>query len=212
MGGYGSGRPALRPVIDGQRKFDIRRFRRKQSLIAGAMGVWTWRCDGEPAGQMQYSTTDSTIELRYAIQYSGQTEEIRLIVRLIPRRCRFGGRRVYLSCPRCGRTCEVIVMATSGQSWGCRTCFRLRYQSQRLAPADRMQSRAEALYARAGTDYGDGMVIKHKWMRWRTFNRLCDEASRYSADADCRFISRLQRFGFTGVEEAIADIRDGGTS
>jgi hypothetical protein len=84
--------------------------------------------------------------------------------------------------------------------------MRLRYQSQRLAPADRMQRRADHLYARAGRDLGDGMVVKHKGMRWRTFNRLCDRASALSHQADARFIWRLRRFGVAGIEEAIADI------
>ena len=37
-----------------------------------------------------------------------------------------------------------------------------------------MQRRADAWYERAGTDYGD-TVVKRKWMRWRTYNRLIEE-------------------------------------
>jgi hypothetical protein len=54
-----------------------------------------------------------------------------------------------------------------------------------------MQQRAEALYARAGLDNGDGFVLKHKWMRWRTFNRLMEKADTVGAAADAAFVSRI---------------------
>lgn len=59
-----------------------------------------------------------------------------------------------------------------------------------------MQRRADTLYGRAGTDYGDGMVIKRKWMRWSTFNRLMDQANELQQRADGAFVERVtRRFG-----------------
>ena len=57
-----------------------------------------------------------------------------------------------------------------------------------------MQRGASALYDRAGTDYGDGMVLKRKWMRWRTFNRLMDLANALDSAADSAFLYRMRRF------------------
>jgi hypothetical protein len=65
-----------------------------------------------------------------------------------------------------------------------------------------MQRRADALYSRAGSDYGEGFVVKHKWMRWRTFNRLMDRANLLSQYADAAFLYRLRRFGFAGFDDA----------
>ena len=93
-------------------------------------------------------------------------------------------------------------MATSATWWGCRKCLRLRYQSQRLAPADRMQRRADALYERAGIDYRD-TVVKHKWMRWRTYNRLIDRANALSSDADAAFLYRMRRLGRASMDELL---------
>jgi hypothetical protein len=81
-------------------------------------------------------------------------------------------------------------MASQGGYWGCRRCLRLRYISQGLAPADRAQRRADQLYARAGVEDDDGLIHKHKWMRWRTFNRLMDRADALSHHADDAFVLR----------------------
>jgi hypothetical protein len=64
-----------------------------------------------------------------------------------------------------------------------------------------MQQRADALYGKAGTDYGEGFVVKHKWMRWRTFNRLMNRANQLSEYADAAFLYRMRRFGFTSLDE-----------
>jgi len=62
--------------------------------------------------------------------------------------------------------------------------------SQGLAAADRAQRRAEQLYARAGAEDEAGLIHKHKWMRWRTFNRLMDRADALSHHADGAFVLR----------------------
>jgi hypothetical protein len=64
-----------------------------------------------------------------------------------------------------------------------------------------MQRRADALYSRAGSDYGEGFVVKHKWMRWRTFNRLMDRANLLSQYADAAFLYRMRRFGFASLDD-----------
>jgi len=207
MGGYGSGRPALRAVIDQQRRFDVRRLRKSRPLLPGTAGVWTWTRDGDATGQMQYRIEHTSIEFRYRVtEDESEGEDVCIVVPLRSRRCRFGGSRAYMLCPCCFKAREVIVMTTSGRQWGCRTCLRLRYQSQRLAPADRMQRRADTLYDRAGTDYGEGMVLKRKWMRWRTFNRLMDRANNLSSAADAGFLYRLRRFGYGSADELLREL------
>ena len=60
-----------------------------------------------------------------------------------------------------------------------------------------MQCRADALRERAGRDYGDGMVIKRKWLRWRTFNPTMDRINDLEYEADCAFVGRVATmFGF----------------
>jgi hypothetical protein len=93
-------------------------------------------------------------------------------------------------------------MTSSVRTWGCRRCLPLRYRSQSLAPAYRIQRRAEKIYARAGTEDDAGLIYKHRWMRWRTFNRLMDRANGLDADADAAFLLRLFRLGVFGIEAA----------
>ena len=205
MGGYGSGRPATRITIEGQRRLDVRLFNEQGGLRPGRGGVWTWSWGGEPIGSASYRVLDGAVQLNYlAGDEDSERIPIQIIVQLRTMPCRFGGVRTYFQCPHCRRRCEVIVMTTSGRAWGCRRCLPVRYASQSLAPADRMQQRADALYSRAGTDYGEGFVVKHKWMRWRTFNRLMDRANLLSQYADAAFLYRMRRFGFASVDE-VAD-------
>jgi len=205
MGGYNSGRPASYAVIDSQRRLDIRALRRGRCLAPGTSGVWTWRQEGEPCGSVSYrGLDDGTMALEYSV-WNNEDErelvEITIQTRSYP--CRYGGSRSYFSCPYCRRRCEVVVMTTNGRHWGCRRCLPVRYASQRLSPADRMQRRADTLYERAGTDHGEGFVVKRKWMRWRTFNRLMNRANALSTGADAAFLWRLRRFGFDAPDELL---------
>jgi len=68
-----------------------------------------------------------------------------------------------------------------------------------------MQQRADTLYSRAGTDYGEGFVVKRKWMRQRTFNGLMDRANLLSQCADAAFLYRMRRFGFKSIDD-VADV------
>ena len=165
------------------------------SISRMASASWVWTRDGEPTGELQYRVGSGLLELRYGIVVNADhVEAMHFRVAILARPCRYGGMRNYFVCPICGRTCEVIVMTTSARRWGCRKCLRLRYRSQGSALADRMQRRADVPYERAGTDYSD-TVVKHKWMRWRTYNRLIDRANALSGDADAAFLYRVRRFG-----------------
>jgi hypothetical protein len=64
--------------------------------------------------------------------------------------------------------------------------------------ADRLERRADQLHARAGVEDDAGLIHKHKWMRWRTFNRLMDQANDLAGAADASFALRIMRlFGKT---------------
>ena len=85
--------------------------------------------------------------------------------------------------------------------------MRLRYNSQGQAPADRLQRRADELYARAGVESEDGKyILKHKWMRWGTFNRLMDRANQISGEADIAALAGLERLGFFSWDDANATV------
>jgi len=69
--------------------------------------------------------------------------------------------------------------------------------------------RADELYSRSGYESEDGNFIhKRKWMRWRTFNRLMDRASRVSREADIAALAGLARLGFFSWHDAYASVLD----
>jgi hypothetical protein len=85
--------------------------------------------------------------------------------------------------------------------------MRLRYASQGLAPADRLQRRADELYARAGHENEDGTRIhEHKWMRWSTFNQLMDRANSVGREADVETLAGLARLGFFSWDDPYASV------
>ena len=89
-------------------------------------------------------------------------------------------------------------MTSRGHAWACRRCLRLRYVSQGLPPADRIQRRSDKIYDRLGGCDGGGMVWKPKRMRWRTFNQLMENANDLAGAADAAFAFRIMRlFGRT---------------
>jgi len=82
---------------------------------------------------------------------------------------RFGGRRVWVLCPRCSRRCRVLYIGLGRVA--CRCCFRLRYQSQSLDQMDRalhaMGKIARQIDPQAGMDLPD----KPPGMHWSRYNR-----------------------------------------
>src|SRR5262245_30530911 len=196
MGGHSSGRHGWRGVVEQRKRLDVRIFRRRGWLRRGGAGVLRWTSNGEPDGSISYCLGDDELRLDYTVGEGDDRARVTQRISLERTRCRYGGHRHYWRCPRCARRVEVVIMATHGRWWGCRRCIRLRYVSQGLAPADRLQHRANRLYARAGTDDGEGVVVKRKWMRWPTYNRLVELANRYDSAADSAFALRcMRRFG-----------------
>ena len=208
MGGYGSGRSGWRGVIEGRRRMDIRWMRWRGWLIPGAEGSLSWSSNGESAGTASYRVDADLghIELLYSVRDddgdSWERVQIRVPITRAP--CRYGGERTYWRCPRCWRRCEVIVMASGGRTWGCRTCLGLRYTSQGLDTRHRLQHRADSIYARLGGDGDADWIPKPPRMRWRTFNRLMDQANDLATRADgafaLRFAALADRWGITFPE------------
>jgi len=194
MGGYNSGRHGWRGVIEQRRRLDVRRFQQYNLLNKpGSAGIWRWSQDGETTGTVGYLVRDDTLELRYTASDEDGSQDIRYWIGVERGACRYGGHRFYWRCPFCHRRCEVLAMAHAGREWACTRCLRLRYVSQGLAPADRMQRRADAIYDRLGGSDAEGMVYKPKWMRWRTFNRLMEQADYFAGESDAAFALRAMR-------------------
>jgi len=91
MGGYGSGRRATRVAIEGQRRLDVRQFRKRGALGLGRSCTWTWSQYGEAVGSAAYQVLDGAVELNYTVgDDDGKRIPIQVIVqlRVVPCRAR----------------------------------------------------------------------------------------------------------------------------
>lgn len=112
---------------------------------------------------------------------------------------RFGGHQWYFRCPRTGRLASVLWMPAgartfaSRQAWGRQVAYASQYETwhgRALTMAQKLRMKL------GGPDYWalSGDPPKPKWMRWRTYNRIMDQADRYEAIADRRLVMFAAQF------------------
>ena len=84
---------------------------------------------------------------------------------------RYGGRRLWFVCPRCGRRCGVLYL---GEAVACRLCFGLIYPCSMESRRDR----GWRLHHRWQARIMDG---RPKGMHWKTYFELQDKVDRRAA-------------------------------
>jgi hypothetical protein len=186
MGGSGSGRWyrwGTKDTVEGCRSLDVRRWARDGLLQPGRWFSWQWTRDGENQASISVQALQDAVELIYTLR-PGQpdAEDIRYQVPLTWTPCHLGGRRCWFRCPGvisgvyCGR--RVAKLYLGGKYFVCRHCQGLVYESQREDLKDRALRRTQAIRVRLGGHPGlqHGFPAKPKRMRWRTYERLRQEA------------------------------------
>lgn len=116
---------------------------------------------------------------------------------------RLGGVRWWFICPRCCRLRASLYLAPGARHFACRSCGRLKYQSQRLDPIRRLESRMRHLVWRASPEWKDWLdfpaVAKRPRMHWKTFSNLyglwCVADERREAHYDLVFAKLFGRLG-----------------
>ena len=99
---------------------------------------------------------------------------------------RFGGRRQWFMCLKCGRRCRRIF---GGRHFRCRQCHGLEYASRNMSAAQRAIHRADRIANRLhdmwkGTTKGKcEFPPKPSRMRWRTYRRLKQQWQRWDDGA-----------------------------
>jgi hypothetical protein len=151
MGGSRSGRyDSGRPTAEGLRRFDLAEYMRGDRVKPYGSSIANISL-GKISAEVHYTETAT----------------------------RFGGRRVWVLCPRCSRRCRVLFIGFG--KIACRRCFRLRYQSQSLDQMDRelhaMGKIARQIDPQAGMDLPD----KAAGMHWTKYNRLAERFEHQAA-------------------------------
>lgn len=152
LGGFGSGRPSLRPAFEASLRIDLAAPHVKAIVSADAFrqGSLNWTSAGAPAGSVGYAFYPGTADhaefvLRYALNGVEQSQRIQLVT-TVPR---FGGRRWWFLCPLFQRKGErklvrCVCLPPGGRYFASRAAHRLNYQSQKdsrdlLGFLDRLQ-------------------------------------------------------------------------
>lgn len=182
MGGPGSGRWyrwGTRETVEGCLRIDVRDWQRRGFLRPGTAFVWSWYQGRSRVASIDVAALDGAVELSYTCRHgAGEAQAVRYRVPLTWTPCHYGGRRPWFVCPGrgCGRRAAVLYL--HGRYFLCRRCHGLVYESQREDRAHRLMHKAQKIHRRLG---GSGSLLeplppKPKRMRWRTYERLCQEA------------------------------------
>jgi hypothetical protein len=171
VGGYGSGRPSHRQLVEASLYVDANLLARNGCLRLGVKSEYRWG-----TSWINVTGRGTAVQLSYVVH--GVPYDVAVAAETVP--CRFGGSRVYLRCPgkACGRR-VVRLYLSSLPHFLCRTCLRLSYASQREDRNGRMLLKAERLWRKAGEGAFCGFGTfppKPPRMRWQTYRALKDEA------------------------------------
>lgn len=152
-------------------------------------------------------TMAGAIELSYTISRDGQSEQVRYQVPLTWTECNYGGKRPWFICPGggCGR--RVGKLYLDGKYFLCRHCHNLAYQSQREGKEWRLLHRSQEKFRKLGIGDRDDLYLaqKPKGMHWKTFYRLCEEATLLDRMA---MRAAAEKFGTTSRRLAgISDLK-----
>ena len=103
---------------------------------------------------------------------------------------RFGGRRQWFRCPKCGRRCRILY---GDSRFRCRRCHRLSYSSQAESRADRATRAMFKIVRRLDPEEDcNDLPRKPKGMHWRTYDRLAERYEHYNAQWG---MEAMRRFG-----------------
>jgi hypothetical protein len=197
MGGPGSGnrwRYGAKSTTEDYRTLDVRRWAREGILSPGHRASWKWTRNGEVMASIQTRSEYDRVILIYRRRSGdGKWKDEQYPVRIERTPCNLGGSRHWFICPvvGCGRRVAILY---DGGIFACRRCHGLAYASSREDAGARSTRRADRLRARLGWEPGilNGEGSKPKWMRWRTFERLCVEHDALVRESLAKM---TQRFG-----------------
>jgi hypothetical protein len=202
MGGFGSGRPSSgAPTCEGYLNIDLAWLRRRGMLQPGRFSTLTWSQLGEQTGSIRLAAQSDGVRLMYRTKdRDGAPIDVNELVNFVYTPTRFGGRRQWLRCLRCGRGCRKIY---GGRYFRCRRCYRLRYASQgESRPGQRALDRARKIAKGLHDRWGGTTEVEYEFppkpprMRWATYNRLeeqYDEMENRWALGVMTIIARLKR-------------------
>ena len=183
MGGIGSGtwyRWNKRTTTEEVRRIDIRYLHKHGLLEPNRAGLLSWTQGGESVGNINFTTLNDQIVLRFRCRQHGDDwEPVEQTIWFDETPCNYGGSRKWFSCPECDQ--RVAVLYGKGKLFLCRTCYQLPYTSQGEDYLERLVRKANKISGRLDLDEDGGVYTKPKHMHWKTFHHLVQ--AELAADA-----------------------------
>jgi hypothetical protein len=187
---YGAGRPGHRMAAEATRRIDMRVWRSGGLLKAGTAFSWHWTRGDERTGEIGVTITSDSALLNYAFGTGGgPLRDASQTVALTTTPCHYGGSRTWFRCPRCQQ--RALVLFLRFERFACRSCQRVRYQSQSGSADDRIAARFHRLEALVTGP-------KPKWQRWATREKLVERYCVVSEQFDAMLAKGLARLGAPG--------------
>jgi hypothetical protein len=183
MGGEGSGnwyRFDKKTTTGECQRMDVRYLHREGLLTPGRWFSLRWSRAGRESGSIRGVVDSSrppesvTLLYRHRSGLGREWEEVQETVTISWTACNFGGERPWFICPgaRCGR--RVAILYGPGRYFLRRSCYDLRYESQREDKIHRALRRAQTIRKRLGgsANMMEPFPEKPKGMHWSTYERL----------------------------------------
>ena len=190
----GKGRPRTRQYVDEIPRLDLRRWRLTDWLRPGeSVPIYEPELRFTPV-IASFNRDGRTLTLRCdTLEQPSVTTAVRYSGR------HFGGQRVFLACPRCGRGAEVLYFPQTGPS--CRICLGLRYQCQSESALDR-HARALKKIQRRFDPEGPKPWKQRWWTYFRDYQRFSELRGRFF-----RTVEKTMQKQYPGLAEPLE--RDG---
>lgn len=206
MGGWNSGRSGGGPTADASLKLDLAWMFRSGFARDGEnrSGTINWTRNGKPSGSIGFSAMMAQpgaerLELSYARGSNANPASVRQTIRLCYTVPNYGGRRWWMRCPILTTRVGKLYLPAGADRFASREAWKLSYECQREAAADRALERLFRLQAKLGCAPGLSRTpTRPKGMRHTTFARhmqafisLQRAAARQFADQANRLRSQL---------------------
>ena len=206
MGGPGSGsgyRWRARSTVEGCRSIDIRRWRKLGYIPGPSRFSWQWSYEGERTADINVRTIDrdeTILSFRSRNYGEDEWESVEQRIPIDWTACNLGGERPWFRCSAyrngiyCGR--RVAKLYGAGKLFACRHCYDLAYQSQHEPPYGRALLKTQKISERLGgsSSLAEPFPGKPKGMHWRTYGRLCVQASEAEHSS---WMGAAERFGIS---------------
>lgn len=171
------------------RRIELAHLRTQGMLEPGRRSRLSWTSRGMPAGWIEIAAEDEGLRLLYRCRRPGEGwTDVDELVRYAFDATPFGRRQWFLC--SCGRRCRILY---GGDRFRCRTCHRLRYESQYEARWERDRTKAERIRRRLGDStfpiVGDCNPFpeRPRGMWRRTYQRLAQQDSELMQAAGAEF-------------------------